>query len=218
MEIDNGLAHQAQAAQQTNDWMRAAILWRQAAEATDDSGERERCEKLATWCDDMAALVDEIDDQPQRNRKDQTMKTYYVATLARYVLVEASDESTARDAGYAALHTLYADLRERLGKDVPIEIRTLREATAEEIELWNWHHKMLEAERLNRLPRQGDRIRLLAMRDDPDPIQAGQLGTVVSVSRHSSARDAWHQIDVAWDNGRTLMLVSPPDRFELVRD
>ena len=35
---------------------------------------------------------------------------------------------------------------------------------------------------MNRIPRQGDRIRLLAMRDDPDPIQVGQLGTVVSVS------------------------------------
>jgi hypothetical protein len=28
--------------------------------------------------------------------------------------------------------------------------------------------------------------------------------------------DAWHQIDVAWDNGRTLMLVAPPDEFEVV--
>ena len=69
---------------------------------------------------------------------------------------------------------------------------------------------------MNRTPRKGDRIRLLAMRDDPDPIQVGQLGTVVSVSRHGSGKDAWNQIDVAWDNGRTLMLVSPPDRFEIV--
>ena len=216
MEIDNGLANQAQAAQQTNDWMRAATLWRQAADATDDSGERERCEKLAAWCDDMAALVDEIDDQPQRNRKDQTMKTYYVATLARYVLVEADDETTAREVGHAALHTLYADVRERLGKEVPIEIRTIREATREEVELWNWHHQMLAEEPMDRIPSQGDRIRLLSMRDDPDPIQVGQLGTVVSVSRHGDGKDAWHQIDVAWDNGRTLMLVSPPDTFEIV--
>jgi hypothetical protein len=198
--------------------MRAAILWRQAADTTDDSREYERCEKLATWCDDMAALVDEIDDQPLGNRKDQTMKTYYVATLARYVLVEASDETTAREAGYASLHALYADLRERLGKEVPIEIRTIREATRDEIELWNWHHQMLAAEPMDRIPSQGDRIRLLAMLDDPAPIQVGQLGTVVSVSRHGDGKDTWHQIDVAWDNGRTLMVVSPPDRFELVRD
>jgi hypothetical protein len=28
--------------------------------------------------------------------------------------------------------------------------------------------------------------------------------------------DGWFQIDVAWDNGRTLMLVSSPDEFEIV--
>lgn len=70
---------------------------------------------------------------------------------------------------------------------------------------------------MNRTPRQGDRIPLLAMADDPDPIQAGQLGAVVAVSRHDGSKDTWHQIDVAWDNGRTLMLVSPPDRYEIAR-
>ena len=55
------------------------------------------------------------------------------------------------------------------------------------------------------------------MRDDPDPIEVGQLGIVASVTRHFAGQDAWHQIDVVWDNGRTLMLVSPPDRFEIVR-
>jgi hypothetical protein len=70
---------------------------------------------------------------------------------------------------------------------------------------------------MNRTPRNGDRIRLLAMSDDPDPIQVGQLGTIISISRHGGGKDAWRQIDVAWDNGRTLMLVSPPDQFEIVR-
>ena len=65
-------------------------------------------------------------------------------------------------------------------------------------------------------PRPGDRVRLLAMHDDPDPIPVGQMGTVVSVSRHGGDKDAWHQIDVGWDNGRTLMLVSPPDMFEII--
>jgi len=71
---------------------------------------------------------------------------------------------------------------------------------------------------MKRTPRKGDRIRLLEMTKDPDPIQVGQLGTVVSVSRHGGDKDTWHQVDVAWDNGRTLMLVSPPDQFEIVRD
>jgi hypothetical protein len=69
---------------------------------------------------------------------------------------------------------------------------------------------------MNKIPNNGDRVRLLAMHDDPDPIPAGQLGTVVSVSRHGGGTDTWHQIDVAWDNGRTLMLVCPPDDFEIV--
>jgi hypothetical protein len=66
------------------------------------------------------------------------------------------------------------------------------------------------------IPRAGDRIRLVSMQDDPDPVQVGQVGTVVSVSHHGGGKDAWHQIDVAWDNGRKLMLVSPPDRFAIL--
>ena len=75
------------------------------------------------------------------------MKTYYVATLARYVLVDAENEALARQRGQAALHDLYADVRERLGNDVPIEIQTVREATQEEIQLWTWHHEMLAREK-----------------------------------------------------------------------
>ena len=69
---------------------------------------------------------------------------------------------------------------------------------------------------MNTLPRVGNRIRLLAMHDDPDPIQVGQIGTVVGVARHSSGQDEWFQVDVSWDNGRTLMLASPPDEFEII--
>lgn len=62
----------------------------------------------------------------------------------------------------------------------------------------------------------GDRIRLIAMPNDPAPILVGQIGTVIRVVRHGGGKGTWHQIDVAWDNGRTLMLVSPPDEFEIV--
>lgn len=61
-------------------------------------------------------------------------------------------------------------------------------------------------------PKPGDRIRLLAMPDDPDPIPPGATGTVVSVRQQGT----WAQVDVKWDNGRTLMLVVPPDRLEVV--
>jgi len=142
------------------------------------------------------------------------------ATLARYVVVEAENESQARERGAAALHELYADLRAKLGHEVLIDIRTVRPATSDEIDMVRTHERMLANER--RQPQRstpvhvGDRIRLVAMQDDPDPVQIGELGTVIGCRRNGGGRDAWLQIDVAWDNGRTLMLVSPPDRFEII--
>ena len=62
----------------------------------------------------------------------------------------------------------------------------------------------------------GTRIRLVAMEDDPDPIPVGTKGTIRGSSEHKFGRDLWHQIDVDWDNGRQLMLVTPPDRFEVL--
>jgi hypothetical protein len=61
-------------------------------------------------------------------------------------------------------------------------------------------------------PQPGDRIRLVAMPDDPNPIQPGTMGTVTVVRPHGT----WAQVDVAWDNGRKLMLVVPPDQVEVV--
>lgn len=60
----------------------------------------------------------------------------------------------------------------------------------------------------------GDRVRLILMGDDPDPIPAGTTGTVVGCYPQ---RD-WLQLDVAWDNGRSLMLSNPPDRVERFSD
>jgi hypothetical protein len=70
---------------------------------------------------------------------------------------------------------------------------------------------------MNRLPQRGDRVRLLQMQDDPDPIAPGTTGTVVSAARHGLGKDTWVQIDISWDNGRSLMLVSPPDEFEILQ-
>jgi hypothetical protein len=64
-------------------------------------------------------------------------------------------------------------------------------------------------------PQPGDRIRLIAMLDDPHPVPPGTTGTVTAVRLQRT----WSQVDVKWDNGRTLMLVVPPDQFEvLARD
>jgi hypothetical protein len=66
------------------------------------------------------------------------MFTYYVATLANYVLVNAANETDARELGRAALVEL-------TGNATP-NIRTIRLATDDEIELSRWHHEMLDRE------------------------------------------------------------------------
>jgi hypothetical protein len=68
------------------------------------------------------------------------MTMYYVATLSQYVLVDAPDDASARESGLKALQS------ERVERRTPMEIRTVRPATADEIELWNWHHDMLKRE------------------------------------------------------------------------
>ena len=60
---------------------------------------------------------------------------------------------------------------------------------------------------------EGERIRLVSMEDDPDPIPVGTEGTVTGVEDLGD----WWQIDVEWDNDRTLMLTVPPDRFTIIR-
>ena len=67
------------------------------------------------------------------------------------------------------------------------------------------------------LPKPGDRIRLLSMPDDPDPIPTGEVGMVIEVTRHGDGKNAWHQVDVEWDHGRSLMLTLPPDRIEILQ-
>lgn len=78
------------------------------------------------------------------------MTTCLVATLARYVLVDATNEDEARMLGQVALHDLYADLRERLDKEMPINILTIRPATDEEIDLQRFHDEMMARERVGR--------------------------------------------------------------------
>jgi hypothetical protein len=70
---------------------------------------------------------------------------YYVATLARYVLVEAENEAEAFKLGHAALVKLYADIRQRFGSGMRVEIRTVRPATEDEIEHMRWHQEYVAA-------------------------------------------------------------------------
>ena len=73
--------------------------------------------------------------------------TYYVATLVRYVLVEAEDEAKAREKGAVELEKLYVELRER-HPNIQLEIRTVRPATADEIESCRWNEETLAREGL----------------------------------------------------------------------
>jgi len=59
-------------------------------------------------------------------------------------------------------------------------------------------------------PKEGDRVRMTGvMKDDPDPIPVGTEGTITYVNVF--------QYGVAWDNGRSLMLL-PDDPFVVIHD
>jgi hypothetical protein len=75
--------------------------------------------------------------------------TYYVATLAKYVLVDAENEEQARERGKPALEELYAELRDR-HPNLQVEIRTVRPATDDEIDFCHWNEEMLAREQMGR--------------------------------------------------------------------
>ena len=64
------------------------------------------------------------------------MTTFYVATLARWVLVEANSPVEAINEGLAKLRQEQPDA----------VVRTVRPATAEEIEFNAWHQEKLNEE------------------------------------------------------------------------
>jgi hypothetical protein len=79
------------------------------------------------------------------------MTTYYVATLARYVLVEAENEEHTRELGRSALEEQHAELRRRLGRVVSVNILVVRPATTDEIEFCRWGEEMLAQKRARKL-------------------------------------------------------------------
>jgi hypothetical protein len=79
------------------------------------------------------------------------MTTYYVATLAKYVLVEADNEEQARERGRVALEKLHAEAGHCIGKDMPVNILIVRLATTDEIEFCRWGEEMLARERATKV-------------------------------------------------------------------
>lgn len=61
----------------------------------------------------------------------------------------------------------------------------------------------------------GDRIRCTQMTNDPDPIPVGTCGKVTGIQFLELVPCSW-QVDVAWENGRTLSLLWPHDQAESV--
>jgi hypothetical protein len=56
---------------------------------------------------------------------------------------------------------------------------------------------------------EGDRVELIKMAHDPDPIPQGSQGTVTLV-------DDWGTIHVTWDSGRNLGLIPGHDRWRVI--
>jgi hypothetical protein len=75
------------------------------------------------------------------------MTTYYVATLAKYVLVEAENKGQALELGRIGLEKLHTEVGRRHGRDVPVNILVVRPATTDEIEFRRWGEEMLVQER-----------------------------------------------------------------------
>lgn len=61
----------------------------------------------------------------------------------------------------------------------------------------------------------GQRIKLIAMGVDPNPIEVGSEGEVISITDLTRYDGSW-QIGVRWDSGRSLALISPIDKFEVL--
>lgn len=68
---------------------------------------------------------------------------------------------------------------------------------------------MNQVERIKRMYPRGTRVELIQMGNDPHPIPAGTKGTVAYV-------DDIGQIDIEWDNGRTLSLIPGEDAFKVI--
>lgn len=64
--------------------------------------------------------------------------------------------------------------------------------------------------------KKGDRVKMVFMPNDPDPIPEGAEGTVTAVQHMDWGHDKFSQVSVDWDNGRRLSCVVPPDFLTII--
>lgn len=57
----------------------------------------------------------------------------------------------------------------------------------------------------------GDRVKLIKMANDPDPVPKGTEGEVTHVQYISSFKET--QVGVKWDNGRSISVILPEDQI-----
>jgi hypothetical protein len=62
----------------------------------------------------------------------------------------------------------------------------------------------------------GDRIRLINMPDDPNPIEPNTKGTVIRIITIPSYSE--DHLSVKWDNGRGLQLIVGIDEFQVIEE
>ena len=71
------------------------------------------------------------------------LRTFYVATLSRYVLVNCKTEEEARKTGFECLRQMYADVRHpNAGSLDAASVLVVRPATDAETDLWGFHLRM----------------------------------------------------------------------------
>jgi hypothetical protein len=66
------------------------------------------------------------------------------------------------------------------------------------------------------IPKPGQRVECVLMDPDPNPIAPGTRGTVTKLDQWGVQHMREYNIHVAWDNGRTLALLSDVDKWKVL--